>query len=65
MMDVWSPVEWITRAQWFAMYGSVIEELEAAGRVVPAELVGDRAGGVRYFSSFAPEFVAAINEVGE
>lgn len=61
MMDVWSPVEWITRAQWFALYGSILGELEAAGRIVPAELVGDRAGGVRHFVSFAPEFVEAIN----
>ena len=65
MVDVWLPVEWVTRAHWFASYGGYFEELKAAGAVVPAELVGDRAGGVRYFSSFAPEFVEAINEVGE
>ena len=64
LVDRWLPVEWITRAEWLARYGAYFADYEAAGAVVPAELVGGRAGGVRHYVSFAPAFVEAINEAG-
>lgn len=61
----YEPVSWITRLQWMTRYDRRIGQYEAAGAVVPAELVGDRSGGVRYYTSFAPEFIEAINALDE
>lgn len=58
-------VDWISRAQWVAWYGAGMAQWVASGAVVPRELVGERYPGGRIYATFAPSFVAAINEAPE
>lgn len=58
-------VDWIARAQWVAWYGAGMAQWVARGAVVPGELVGERYSGGRIYATFAPSFVAALNEAPE
>jgi hypothetical protein len=62
-VDRWVPVGWIRRPEWWRRFGGHAAEWAAAGVEVPEELVGDRAPPVRIYASFAPGFVADLNEV--
>lgn len=62
LVTSYEPVQWVNRTQWEASYGSHRAEFEALGCVVPEPLVGERAPPVRVYASFAPSFVADLND---